>query len=261
MAPTNTSLCYLSTDVLFISVLCMSHNGGYCHSTVVYALNECSIRHTDTAKKYGCEPQLRSSLTESGVERESLRLTTKLWPGDYGYESTSENNDSFKISLVPLLLSGYSGYPLLCDSLSLWQHFFQNVHCLIILLSPGVCHSIGVRNFLASHLEKLKEDRNVISHINWQVEYHPFQGSQELEDYCQSAGIVFAGYCPPAKCQASSHPHILQLAEKYGCSAAQICISWSLQIGAASPSLTVRSTPNWNQSTSLSQNHISWVQW
>ena len=57
---------------------------------MVYALQECGIRHIDTAKRYGCEEALARSLSESRVPREDIWITTKLWPGDYGYQSAKE---------------------------------------------------------------------------------------------------------------------------------------------------------------------------
>uniref|UniRef100_A0A8C9FQ78 NADP-dependent oxidoreductase domain-containing protein n=1 Tax=Pavo cristatus TaxID=9049 RepID=A0A8C9FQ78_PAVCR len=99
-----------------------------------------------------------------------------------------------------------------------------------LFLLLGVCRSIGVSNFLISHLEQLQEDCVVTPHVN-QVEYHPFQRPQELVDYCRSREIVFEGYCPLAKGEALTHPSIVQLAKKYGRTPAQICIRWSIQNG------------------------------
>uniref|UniRef100_A0A8C7E7Y9 NADP-dependent oxidoreductase domain-containing protein n=1 Tax=Nothoprocta perdicaria TaxID=30464 RepID=A0A8C7E7Y9_NOTPE len=65
-----------------------SHRGGYSHDAVVYALQTCGIRHIDTAKRYGCESLLQQAIRASGVRREELWITTKLWHSDYGYEST-----------------------------------------------------------------------------------------------------------------------------------------------------------------------------
>ncbi|XP_075364361.1 putative oxidoreductase ZK1290.5 isoform X4 [Mycteria americana] len=175
-----------------------SHQGGYSHDAVVHALQKCGIRHLDTAKRYGCESLLQKAIKESGVKREDLWITTKLWHSDYGYENTK------KACLES------------CERLG--------VEYL------GFCRSIGVSNFLISHLEQLKEDCVITPHVN-QVEYHPFQRPQELVDYCRSRDIVFEGYCPLAKGEALTHPTIIQLANKYGRTPAQICIRWSIQNG------------------------------
>uniref|UniRef100_A0A4W5RNX4 Zgc:110366 n=1 Tax=Hucho hucho TaxID=62062 RepID=A0A4W5RNX4_9TELE len=67
-----------------------SHDGGYSHDAVLYALRECGVRHIDTAKRYGCEEQLGKAVRESGVPRQDLWLTTKLWPGEYGYTAAKK---------------------------------------------------------------------------------------------------------------------------------------------------------------------------
>ena len=62
------------------------------------------------------------------------------------------------------------------------------------------------------------------------MEYHPFQQPNHLMEYCRQEGIVFEGYCPLAKGQALNHPTVLQLAQKYQRTPAQICIRWSIQV-------------------------------
>lgn len=57
---------------------------------MVHALQKCGIRHIDTAKRYGCESLLQKAIKESGVKREDLWITTKLWHSDYGYENTKK---------------------------------------------------------------------------------------------------------------------------------------------------------------------------
>ena len=67
-----------------------SHDGGYSHDAIVYALTECGVRHLDTAKRYGCEEMLGKGIRDSGLARSDLWLTNKLLPGDYGYEDTKK---------------------------------------------------------------------------------------------------------------------------------------------------------------------------
>ncbi|KAK1786540.1 hypothetical protein P4O66_002992 [Electrophorus voltai] len=176
----------------------ISYHGGYSHEAVVYALRDCGIRHIDTAKRYGCEEALAKAVAESRVPRDDLWITTKLWPYDYGYHSAKQ--------------------ACLASSARLGVDYL------------GLCHAIGVSNFLISHLEELKDDCGIVPHVN-QVEFHPFQQPWDLVRYCQKEGIAFQGFCPLAKGQALSHPLILGLAEKYGRSASQICIGWSIQNG------------------------------
>ena len=65
-----------------------SHNGGYNHETVVYAIGECGYRLIDTAKRYGTEPLVAQAIEDAGVDRADMFIVTKVWPGDYGYDST-----------------------------------------------------------------------------------------------------------------------------------------------------------------------------
>ncbi|CAN8217681.1 unnamed protein product [Coccothraustes coccothraustes] len=209
-----------------------SHQGGYSHAAVVHALQKCGIRHIDTAKRYGCEPLLQRAIRESGVKREDLWITTKLWHSDYGYENTKkaclescerlgvEYLDLYLIHWPDAQVPGKSNREVRAET---WRAMEE-------LYEKGLCKSIGVSNFLISHLEQLKEDCVITPHVN-QVEYHPFQRPQELVDYCRSRDIVFEGYCPLAKGEALTHPTVIQLAKKYGRTPAQICIRWSIQNG------------------------------
>ncbi|XP_075364355.1 putative oxidoreductase ZK1290.5 isoform X1 [Mycteria americana] len=209
-----------------------SHQGGYSHDAVVHALQKCGIRHLDTAKRYGCESLLQKAIKESGVKREDLWITTKLWHSDYGYENTKkaclESCERLGVEYLDLYLihwpdahvPGKSSREVRAET---WRAMEE-------LYEKGFCRSIGVSNFLISHLEQLKEDCVITPHVN-QVEYHPFQRPQELVDYCRSRDIVFEGYCPLAKGEALTHPTIIQLANKYGRTPAQICIRWSIQNG------------------------------
>ncbi|XP_064862005.1 uncharacterized oxidoreductase ZK1290.5 isoform X1 [Oncorhynchus nerka] len=209
-----------------------SHDGGYSHDAVLYALRECGVRHIDTAKRYGCEEQLSIAVQESGVPRQDLWLTTKLWPGEYGYTAAKkacrdscsrlgvEYLDLYLMHWPDAMVPGRSNREVRVET---WRALEE-------LYNEGVCRAIGVSNFLVSHLKELKEDCSVVPHVN-QVEYHPFQQPEELVEYCRQEGIVFEGYCPLAKGQALSHPTILQLAHKYARTPSQICIRWSVQNG------------------------------
>ncbi|XP_040264186.1 9,11-endoperoxide prostaglandin H2 reductase-like isoform X1 [Bufo bufo] len=210
----------------------MSHDGGYSHNALLYALRSCGIRHIDTAKRYGNEELVGKAISESGVKREELWITTKLWPGDYGYEkATQACLDSCKklgLEYLDLYLMHWPDAHI--PGKSSREARAETWKALEDLYYRGICRSIGVSNFLIHHLEQLKEDCDVVPHLN-QVEYHPFQRPQELVEYCKRNNIVFGGYCPLAKGQALTHPLILKIAKQYGKTPAQICIRWSIQNG------------------------------
>ncbi|XP_048457560.1 uncharacterized oxidoreductase ZK1290.5 isoform X6 [Rhincodon typus] len=145
-----------------------SHHGGYSHSSVVYALKECGIRHIDTAKRYGCESHLKTAIEKSGINRENLWITTKLWPGDYGCETTKaaclESCKRLGVDYIDLYLMHWPGGNALGKTnrelrAETWQVLEE-------LYDEGICRSIGVSNFLISHLEQLKEDCDIIPHVN-----------------------------------------------------------------------------------------------
>lgn len=209
-----------------------SHRGGYSHDAVVYALRDCGIRHIDTAVRYGCENALSQSIKESQVPRKDLWLTSKLWPGDYGYQSAKaackascerlgvEYLDLYLMHWPDCRTPGRSNREIRAETWKAMEEMYEE----------GLCRAIGVSNFLIPHLKQLMEDCSVTPHIN-QVEFHPFQQPWELVEFCRSKGIAFEGYCPLAKGQALTHPFIMQLAEKYNRTASQICIRWSIQNG------------------------------
>ncbi|XP_069088285.1 uncharacterized oxidoreductase ZK1290.5-like isoform X2 [Pleurodeles waltl] len=209
-----------------------SHQGGYSHEAVVYALQKCGIRHIDTAKRYGCESHLKEAIRESGVPRQDLWITTKLWPSDYGYEKAlqacRESCERLGVDYIDLYLMHWPDAQI--PGKSSREARAETWRALEELYDNGICRAIGVSNFQIPHLEQLKEDCDIIPHVN-QAEYHPFQRPQELLDYCRKNNIVFEGYCPLAKGEALTHPVIIQLAKKYNKTPAQICIRWSIQNG------------------------------
>uniref|UniRef100_A0AAV2JQB0 NADP-dependent oxidoreductase domain-containing protein n=1 Tax=Knipowitschia caucasica TaxID=637954 RepID=A0AAV2JQB0_KNICA len=210
-----------------------SHQGGYSHEAVVYALTQCGVRHIDTAERYGCEEQLGRAIKESMVSREDLWITNKLWPDNYGFSTAK------KACLRSCSIMGLEYFDLY---LMHWPGNFESRvsnrearaetwRALEELYKEGICKAIGVSNFLVHHLEQLKEDSSgVIPHVN-QMEYHPYQQSSTVMEYCQKEGIVFEGYCPLAKGQLLDEPKVLHMAEKHRRTPAQICIRWSLQNG------------------------------
>ncbi|CAL8281794.1 unnamed protein product [Lota lota] len=219
----------LQIPILGLGTSC---NGGYSHEAILHALNKCGVRHIDTAKRYGCEEQLGKAIKESEVPRSDIWLTNKLWPGDYGYEAAKKacldscsrmGVDYFDLYLMHWPESQQHGRSNREVRAETWRALQE-------LNDQGVCHAIGVSNFLVPHLEQLKEDCSVVPHVN-QVEYHVYQQPRQLVEYCRKEGIMFQGYCPLAKGQTLGDPTVLKLAEKYGRTPAQICIRWSIQKG------------------------------
>ncbi|XP_040215861.1 glyoxal reductase-like isoform X4 [Rana temporaria] len=146
----------------------LSHQGGYSHSALLYALKNCGIRHIDTAKRYGNEEQVGKAIAESGVKREDLWVTTKLWLGDFGYDNAIQAcMDSCKrlgLDYLDLYLMHWPDANL--PGKSAREARAETWKALEELYDRGVCRSIGVSNFLIHHLEQLKEDCDMAPHLN-----------------------------------------------------------------------------------------------
>uniref|UniRef100_A0A674JRY3 NADP-dependent oxidoreductase domain-containing protein n=1 Tax=Terrapene triunguis TaxID=2587831 RepID=A0A674JRY3_9SAUR len=145
-----------------------SHQGGYSHDAVVYALQKCGIRHIDTAKRYGCESLLQKAIKESDVKREDLWITTKLWHSDYGYENTKqaclESCKRLGVQYLDLYLVHWPDAQV--PGKSNREVRAETWRAMEDLYEKGICRSIGVSNFLINHLEQLKEDCKITPHVN-----------------------------------------------------------------------------------------------
>ncbi|MED4205236.1 aldo/keto reductase [Neobacillus mesonae] len=179
-------------------------------------------RSIDTAAVYKNEEGVGKGILESGVPREELFITSKVWNSDQGYESTL---DAFETSLKKLGLDYLDLY------LIHWpgkNKFKETWKALEKLYKDGRVRAIGVSNFKVHHLEELIKDCEIKPMVN-QVEYHPHLTQKELLAFCQREGIQLEAWSPLKQGQILSDPVINQLAEKYGKSAAQIVLRWDLQ--------------------------------
>ncbi len=191
------------------------------YESVQYAL-EIGYRHIDTAAIYMNEQDVGRAVNESGIPREEVFVTTKLWNDDQGYDKTLKafdksmkklNFDYIDLYLVHWPVEGKR---------------IESYKALEKLYSDGLCKSIGVSNFTIKHLEELISAVDIIPQVN-QVEFHPFLYQKELLGYCNSKNIAIEAYSPLVRGKRSDHPLLKSIAEKYGKTWAQILIRWSLQ--------------------------------
>ncbi len=187
---------------------------------VKYAF-EHGYRLVDTARIYGNEQDVGLAIRESGVRREDIFVTTKLWNSDHGYDSTLR---AFEESLRRLGLKYVDLY------LIHWPETLrgESWRAMIRLLKDGKCRAIGVSNYTIKHLEELLASSDVVPAVN-QVEFHPFLYQRELLDYCQRHGIQLEAYSPLTRGQRLDDPTIVDLAKKHGRTPAQDLIRWALQ--------------------------------
>jgi methylglyoxal/glyoxal reductase len=197
--------------------------GRVTENAVKFALSV-GYRHVDTARIYGNEADVGKAVRKSGVPREQLFVTTKLWNGDQGYDSTLR---ACEASLKRLGL----------DYLDLYLIHFpvpetrkESWKAMKTLLEKGKSRAIGVSNFTIPHLEDLLEEHRLTPAVN-QVEFHPFLYQKELLEYCQRKGIQIEAYSPLARGEKLKHPRLTAVAAKYSKSPAQLMIRWSIQHG------------------------------
>lgn len=183
---------------------------------------EAGYRLVDTAKIYGNEREVGRAIRRSGIKREDLFITTKLWNSDQGYESALR---AFDVSLEALGLE-YIDLYLIHWPISQFRE--QSWRALERIASSGRCRAIGVANYTINHLEQLKKYSTIKPVVN-QVEFHPFLYQKELLEYCQKNKIQLEAYSPLAHGERLSDVRVAAIAKKYKKSSAQVMLRWGIQ--------------------------------
>ncbi|MFE8696173.1 aldo/keto reductase [Cytobacillus sp. FJAT-53684] len=185
-------------------------------------------RSIDTAAIYNNEESvgqaIREGIQESGIAREDLFVTSKVWNADLGYEATIA---AYETSLKKLGLEYLDLY------LVHWPvegKYKEAWRALETLYKAGKIRAIGVSNFQVHHLQELMKDAEIMPMIN-QVEYHPRLTQKEVQAYCQEHGIQLGAWSPLMQGQLLDHPALQEIAAKYNKSIAQIILRWDLQNG------------------------------
>ncbi|REK63644.1 MAG: aldo/keto reductase [Cohnella sp.] len=185
-------------------------------------------RSIDTAAIYKNETSvgqaIREALAETGLAREELFVTSKVWTADLGYEQTLA---AFDTSLNKLGLDVLDLYLIHWPVEGKYKEAWR---ALEALYKQGRVRAIGVSNFQIHHLEELMRDAEIKPMVN-QVEFHPLLTQEKLRSYCRKHGIQLEAWAPLMQGQLLNHPVIAEIAGKYGKTAAQIILRWDLQHG------------------------------
>jgi diketogulonate reductase-like aldo/keto reductase len=185
---------------------------------------EIGYRHVDTAIYYENEGDVGKALRDSGVPRNTVFITTKVWNSDQGYEQTLKAFDRSRrqlgVDVVDLYLVHW---PVRARYKETWRAMEK-------LLADGKVRSIGVSNFLVHHLEDLMKAASVAPVLN-QVEFHPFLVQQELLEFDARNGIRHEAWSPLTRGRSLEHPLIMEIARKHGRTNAQVVLRWDLQLG------------------------------
>ncbi|MBK1785937.1 aldo/keto reductase [Prauserella cavernicola] len=188
---------------------------------------EAGYRSIDTAAAYRNEAGVGKAIARSGVSRDELFITTKLWNSDHGYDETLRAFDS---SLHELGLDHVDLYlihwpvPELDRYVDTWRAFEQ-IH------ADGRARAIGVSNFQPHHLERLARESQVVPAVN-QIELHPYLQQVEARAYHAEHGILTEAWSPLAKGgDLLADPAVTAVATKHGRTPAQVVLRWHLELG------------------------------
>lgn len=206
--------------------------GGEVETAVEFALRT-GYRHIDTAAVYGNERGVGIAVNESGIPREEIFITSKVWNSDQGYNSTLRAYDnSLKLLNTEYLDLYLIHWPVKGKYVETWN-------ALEKIYKEGRVKAIGVSNFHIHHLEDLLNHAEVVPMVN-QVEFHPYLQQKELRKYCEEHLIRFEAWSPLMQGNFKNIPLIKNLAMKYGKTEAQIILRWDIQSGAVTIPKSVR---------------------
>lgn len=181
--------------------------------------------HIDTAMIYGNEKEINRAIKDSGVKRENLFITTKLWNSDQGYESTKKafqkSLDDLGLDYIDLYLIHWNkGVEKAAESWKAMEELYKD----------GKIKAIGVSNFTMYHIEKLLETALVKPAVN-QVECHIGLPQYDLQKYCESKGIKLTAYAPMQAGKIFQSDELKAIADKHGKSVAHVALKFLVDRG------------------------------
>ncbi|WUL96381.1 aldo/keto reductase [Streptomyces caniferus] len=195
-------------------------------TTVGQAL-DAGYRSIDTAAIYGNEEGTGKALAASGIPRDELFVTTKLWNSEQGHDATLR---AFDTSLAKLGLD-YVDLYLIHWPLPSKDLYVETYKAFEKIYADGRAKAIGVSNFLPEHLERLVGETSVVPAVN-QIELHPQLSQAESRAFHARHNIVTEAWSPLGQGKGLlEHPTIAELAAKHGRTPAQVVLRWHLQLG------------------------------
>jgi diketogulonate reductase-like aldo/keto reductase len=179
-------------------------------------------RHVDTARIYGNEADVGAAVRESGIPREQIFVTTKLWNDDHGYDKALR---AFDASLQRLGLDYVDLYlihwPVGDSRIESWR-------ALEKIFEEKRARAIGVSNFLVRHLEELLAKAKHAPAAN-QIELSPFLQRRDTVEFCKKNRIVLEAYSPLTRGKRLNDPVVVAVARRVGRTPAQVLLRWGVQ--------------------------------
>ena len=188
---------------------------------------EAGYRHIDTAKLYDNEEGVGRAVRNSGLERSSVFVTTKVWNDDHGREKTrracEESLERLGLDYVDLYLIHWP-MPMNGLAVDTWEE-------LIRLREEGLVTSIGVANFPAQRIDELTEATGVVPVLN-QIELNPYFAQNDLREANRERGILSQAWAPLHRGKGLfDEPIIREIAERLEATPAQVVLTWHLALG------------------------------
>lgn len=195
-------------------------------------------RHIDTAQIYGNEAEVGQAMADSGVPRDDLFVTTKIWTENLSRDkllpSLKESLHKLRLDQLDLTLIHW---PSPQDELPVADY----LQALAEAKAQGLTRLIGISNFTIAHMEQAIAAVGAEAIATNQVEIHPFLQNRKVVDFARAKGIHLTAYMPLAYGKVMEDATLLEIAGRHGVSAAQVALAWSLQQGfAVIPSSTRR---------------------
>lgn len=189
-------------------------------------------RHIDTAQGYHNEEGVGQAIKESGIPREEIFLTTKLWNGNHSYDLTmssfQESLDKLQTDYVDLFLIHWPNPVAFRDN---WQAAnAETWRAMEELYEAGKIKAIGVSNFHPHHLEELKKTAKIFPMVN-QIFLAPGELQPEVVQYGLDHDMVLEAYSPLGTGKIFTVPEMQKIAAAHGRTIAQVALRWSLQHG------------------------------
>ena len=188
---------------------------------------EAGYRAIDTAAMYGNEADVGAAVRASGLPREAVFVTTKLWHTDHGFDRALRAG---RASAERLGLGAIDLYLIHWPRANSPDERIESWRALVRLKEEGVCRSIGVSNYTVRHLEELRAHSDVVPAVD-QVEFHPFVYDPELLGYCEAHGIRLEAWSPLTRGRRLDDPTVASIAAAHHRTPAQVLIRWGFEHG------------------------------